>query len=83
MRIEFNRGIPKGAIDWLWANVGKGNRPMTRFSVIMNEDKPEYAWFYERISVDIPGDEFGASRHIPTITVKDPNMALIFALTWA
>jgi hypothetical protein len=75
MRVEFNQGVPKGCIEWLYENVGRGN-----MNVIQDSD--DYAWFYERVSIPVPiGD--AEPYHVPTITVKDPKLAMLFVLRWA
>ena len=75
MRVEFHQGVPEGCVEWLYENVGRGN--MTDIN-----DSPDYAWFYERVSMPVPiGD--AEPYHVPTITVKDPKLAMIFVLRWS
>lgn len=75
MRVEFRQGVPEGCTEWLNKHVGRGN--MTDIN-----DSPDYAWFYERVSMPVPiGD--AEPYHVPTITVKDPKLAMIFVLRWS
>ena len=84
MRVEFHQGIPEGCAEWLNENVGKGNilipgedRPLS-----WKEDRPEFDWFYERVVIPVPlGD--AEPHYVPTITVKDPKLAMLFILRWA
>ena len=88
MRVEFRQGVPDGCARWLQENVGPGNieedinGKRTRQSTI---DMPEYAWFYERITVPVHPEAFGDDpfEYVPTITVKDPKLATWFALRWS
>jgi hypothetical protein len=85
MRVEFPQGIPNGCTQWLRENVGIGNVEMdgkrTQQWMI---DVPEYAWFYERIKISVHPYAFGDDpvKYVPTITVKDPKMAMWFKLRW-
>lgn len=88
MKFEFNQGVPDGCARWLRENVGPGNieedinGKRTRQSMI---DMPEYAWFYERVEVEIKStsdDEDSNIKYVPTITVKDPKLAMLFVLRW-
>lgn len=76
MRVEFRQGVPEGCTEWLNTHVGRGN--MTDI-----KDGHDYAWFYERISIPVPMHEFGEYRCIPTITVKDEQLAVLFILRWS
>jgi len=78
MRVEFPQGVPEGCIEWLYENVGRGN--MT--SLI---DSNDYAWFYERISKSVTPHAFGDDpfEYVPTITVKDEKLAVLFILRWS
>jgi hypothetical protein len=79
MRVEFNQGIPEGCTEWLNKHVGKGN--ITGFV-----DDDDYTWFYERVRVyPQPHDAFDNDpwKYVPTITVKDPKLAILFALRWS
>ena len=78
MRVEFNQGVPPGCIEWLWNNVGPGNiEPRGDPGVDWGD-----AWLYERITTPVPlGD--AEPHYVPTITVKDPEMALMFKLRWS
>lgn len=86
MKFEFNQGVSNECIDWLWENVGQGNvqpktmLPLRTFPPVEHDD-----WFYERIQYEIrstnPKHDSG-TRNVPTITVKDPKLAMLFALRW-
>ena len=79
MRVEFNQGVPKGCIEWLYKNVGRGNGTSIY-------DSPDYAWFYERVEQEIPSTDPSMDsnvRYVPTITVKDPKLATWFVLRWS
>lgn len=79
MRVEFNQGVPSGCIEWLWNNVGPGNlrSPMTIIRSTQDGDQ----WFYERVSIPVPlGD--AEPHHVPTITIKDEKLAMLFILRW-
>jgi hypothetical protein len=88
MRVEFRQGVPDGCARWLRENVGLGNieedsnNKRTRQGMI---DMPEYAWFYERVAI-IPDDAlsllYESIHYVPTITVKDPELATFFSLRW-
>lgn len=87
MKVEFPQGVPAGCTQWLRENVGLGNieeEATGRTQQWMN-DIPEYAWFYKRIEKPTPpgsmyDDPF---YYVPTITVKDPKLAVLFALKWS
>ena len=84
MRVEFRQGVPEGCTEWLNKNVGKGN-------ITSIYDSAEYDWFYSRIT--LPGEAepnyavasvgYGSLNTIPTITVKDPKLAMLFVLRWS
>lgn len=81
MRVEFNQGVPEGCTEWLNKHVGRGN--LTDLN-----DSPEYDWFYKRERVYPKGHEVFdprdmSPRFVPTITIKDPKMATLFALRWS
>lgn len=86
MRVEFNQGVPQGCIQWLWKNVGPGNIEHRgdcgkAFAACWGD-----AWFYERIEQVIPSTDPSMDsnvRCIPTITVKDPKLAMLFVLRWS
>lgn len=82
MRFEFNQGVPAGCVNWLIENVGEGNRASASFSIIADEDKPEYDWYYERVFIPYPNSFRGEGKNVPTITVKDEKKAMFFALRW-
>jgi hypothetical protein len=82
MRIEFHQGVPEGCTEWLNKHVGKGNTTDIY-------DSADYAWFYrrERVypqshEVFDPREHFGP-KYVPTITIKDPKLAVMFALRWS
>ena len=80
MRVEFPQGVPEGCTEWLNTHVGKGN--MTGLV-----DNYDYAWFYRRERVyPQPHEAFDprdwGPKYVPTITVKDPKLATLFALRW-
>ena len=83
MKVEFNQGVPQECVDWLWANVGQGNvqpkmtGPLRTFPTCDND-----AWVYERVEVRNKNPKTESS-YVPTITVKDPKLAMLFALRWS
>lgn len=86
MRIEFPQGVPEGCTHWLRENVGPGNikEGTNGRKWQATEDQPEYAWFYERIEqADINLNLCPEVYYVPTITVKNEAMAVLFALRWA
>ena len=87
MRIEFNQGVPDGAVDWLKEHVGTGN--IITYShdedsvVISTYNNPQYGWFYERIEKEVKTYSLCPEvYYVPTITVKDERLAVLFALRW-
>jgi len=78
MRVEFNQGVPEGCIAWLWDNVGRGTLTNLEYSA-------DYDWFYERIAImpDYSARHPDDIRYVPTITVKDPKLAVFFSLRWS
>ena len=81
MRVEFRQGVPEGCDSWLWDNVGPGNISLNRVGIVGTKDSSHYAWFYKRVSMPVPlGD--AEPHYVPTITVKDPKLALLFMLRW-
>ena len=81
MKVEFRQGVPRGCIEWLWNNVGPGNvEPRGDPGIDWGD-----AWKYERVTKPINPQAFGDDpfEYVPTITVKDPKQAVIFALKWA
>jgi hypothetical protein len=79
MRVEFHQGVPEGCTEWLNTHVGRGN-------ITNIEDSGDYAWFYERVEQEIPSTDPSMDsnvRYIPTIKVKDPKLAMLFALRWS
>ena len=79
MKVEFNQGVPPECIEWLYENVGRGNMNVT-------EDGADYAWLYERVEQEIPSTDPSMDsniKYVPTITVKDPKLAMLFILRWS
>lgn len=82
MRVDFPQGVPAECTVWLNQHVGKGN-----ITGIVDDD--EYAWFYERrfetFNQIKNQDEIvlGQGKYIPSITVKDPEKAVLFVLRWS
>ena len=86
MRVEFRQGVPEGCTEWLNKNVGKGNRPNIEdsndyawFYRPNIEDSDDYAWFYSR---EMLSGDVGV-YYVPSITVKDPKLAMLFVLRWS
>lgn len=84
IRVEFDQAVSEECIYWLWNNVGPGNvqpeitGPLKIFPIC------EYdAWFYKREFIKNPGTFPVEGRYVPTITVKDPELAMLFALRWS
>ena len=83
MRVEFRQGVPEGCVKWLWTNIGPGNLSFdTDLGLLVREDD---AWFYERIKKPISPNAFGDDpfEYVPTITVKDEKLAMLFVLRWS
>ena len=81
MRVEFRQGVPEGCTEWLNKHVGRGNLTGLK-------DSPDYAWFYKRERVyPQPHEAFDPRdmqpRYVPTITVKDEKLAVLFILRWS
>lgn len=91
MRVEFNQGVPKGCIAWLWENVGQGNIYPSKWpSNEINTGKmfapcDSNAWKYERIAIPKTPAAFDDDpfSYVPTITVYDEKKATMFALRWS
>ena len=88
MRIEFRQGVPRECIAWLWEHVGQGNvvhasdESLTKIRVNYIEKRD--LWFYERIQkAPTTGSICDEIYFVPTITVVDPELALVFALKWS
>ena len=82
MRVEFRQGVPDECVEWLWAYVGPGNLvPAAHKDTSFNE----YSWFYERITKPINPNAFGDDpfEYVPTITVNDEKLAMLFMLRWS
>lgn len=87
VRVEFNQGVPDECIKWLWANVGEGNIMFSPIEPnIRREPKNTDAWFYERIKVEVrstnPKHDSNI-KYVPTISVKDEKLAILFMLRWS
>jgi len=84
MQVQFHQGVPDECVRWLLDNVGRGHNfdPSPHGSgVSLNE----CTWFYQRVEEEIPSTDPSMDsnvRYIPTITVRDPDKALLFALKW-
>jgi hypothetical protein len=68
-------------VEWLKENVGKGN--ITNLTI----DRDDYDWFYQVQRVWPQGHEAFdprdmQPRYVPTITIKDPETAMLFMLRW-
>ena len=79
--VEFHQGVPEGCTEWLNEHVGKGN--LTNL-----KDSPDYAWFYQRERVypksyEVFDPRDWGPRYVPTITVKDEKLAMLFILRWS
>lgn len=93
MRVEFNQGVPDECINWLWTNVGPGNvgpSTVTRYfgQLQINYARETDAWFYKRErQYPQPHEAFDSRdmgpRYVPTITVKDPKLGILFVLRWS
>lgn len=83
MRVEFNQGIPEGCTQWLRENVGIGNieEDAAGKKQVWLNDIPEYTWFYERIEKSATVYD-APIYYVPTITVKDEKLAMLFMLRW-
>ena len=82
MRVEFPQGIPEGCTQWLRENVGIGNieHGNNRTTYGRMIDDSTYAWFYKREATYTADAKL---RYVPTITVKDPELAILFALKFS
>ena len=70
---------------WLWNNVGEGNLVHSPIEPnIRAIPKETDVWFYERVKKPVTPYAFGDEpfEYVPTITIKDPKMATLFALRW-
>jgi len=85
MRVDFPQGVPDGCTEWLTEHVGLGATALKGATVTFDD----CAWFYERRfvpydkRVDDKQVHDTAGDYIPTITVKDPKLATLFALRWS
>lgn len=86
MKFEFNQGVPKECIRWLWENVGQGNViPSPIGSNIRRERQASDVWYYERMTYEIPSTNpkhDSGTRHVPTIFIENEKHATMFALRW-
>lgn len=87
MKFEFNQGVPKECIKWLWSNIGSGNVVLiVEDSNIRRERQESDAWYYERVSYEIHSTNSkydSGTRHVPTIFIEDEKKAILFALRWS
>ena len=90
MKVEFRQGVPEGCIEWLWNNVGSGNVEHRHnpgiVKIVDIIDNWGDDWLYERVEVEIKStndNEDSNIKYVPTITVKDPKLAMLFVLRWA
>ena len=87
MRVDFPQGVPDGCTEWLDQHVGSGS--YFRNSNSLEISSVNCAWYYERRfrpydkRVDDKQVHDTAGDYIPTITVKDPKLATLFALRWS
>ena len=86
MKFEFNQGVPKECIEWLWRNVGNGN---VIHSAVGNNIRRERIidddWYYERVEYEIPSKNpnlDSGTRCVPTIFIENEKKATLFALRW-
>jgi len=86
MRVEFNQGVPKECIKWLWDNIGSGNvihSPVE--SNIRRERQLNDVWYYERVQCKVltgPSRLDSGTRYVPTIFIEDEKKAMMFVLKW-
>ena len=83
MRVEFRQGVPHECVEWLWRNIGSGNVSRIH-SIPYRTPNENDAWFYERIAKPISPNAFSDDPFecVPTITVKDEKLAMLFILRW-
>lgn len=88
MKFEFNQGVHRDCIKWLWENVGPGNVKVDFSPLepnIRRERTTDDNWFYERVQYEIPStdpSQDSGSRHVPTIFIENEQKAMLFALRW-
>lgn len=86
MKFEFNQGVPKDCIKWLWENVGPGNVIHTPVGSNIRRDRiPNDDWYYERTEYEIPSKNpnlDSGTRYVPTIFIENEKKAMLFALRW-
>ena len=85
MRVDFPQGVPDECVRWLLDNVGRGHNcdPSPHGSGVSLD---ECTWYYQRVEEEISSTDptmDSNCRYTPTITVKDPDLALLFALKWS
>ena len=81
MTLEFPGGIPEGAIEWLRQNVGVGNvYPIRDCWAVNAGTADEFDWYHERKETWITQDDRDRKMYTDTITVCDPELALLFSL---
>jgi hypothetical protein len=84
VRVEFPKGVPAGCTQWLRENVGIGNIEDGYANTPLHwvHDNPDYAWFYKREAL-VLSEHDDSIKYVPTITVKDPELAMLFVLRWS
>jgi len=86
MKFEFNQGVPRECVKWLWDNIGPGNvMHLGSYSNIREERNENDIWFYKRMTYEIPSNDpskDSGTRHVPTIFIEDEKKAMLFALRW-
>ena len=85
MKFEFNQGVPKDCIKWLWDNVGEGNIIEAPIGNIRCDKEDSDDWYYERMVYEVPSDNpkhDSGTRHVTTIFIEDEKKAMLFALRW-
>lgn len=85
MKFEFNQGVPRECIKWLWENVGEGNVMDAPIGNIRRDKEDGDDWYYERMVYEVPSDNpkhDSGTRYVPTIFIEDEKKAILFALRW-
>ena len=82
MRIEFDGGIPTGAIEWLWENVGEGNvdykNEHRQIPALITDD-----WVYDRVEKIVETVALCPEvYYVPSITIHNEALATLFILRW-
>ena len=86
MKFEFNQGVPRECVNWLWQNIGAGNVYYSSAGENVRRDRLNIDdWYCERIEVPIPSTDPSRdsnARYVPTIFIDDEKKAILFALRW-